>query len=186
MSAFAPFSFSPLFSRQTLFWDWRCFSNVARCVSVCVLRLHVCFGRVAGLCLRIPGSVLLAEKAAKWVRQQEANTSQHVGVNRARNIKLSPMCVCVCACLWIKVWAFVFASPWLLIRAPYYSCHVCAVCWQICRSCFAARFRPWSNMLRSYGTHWRHSVADRWRAIKNGSVKSLVSERSDFAYSLSR
>lgn len=36
------------------------------CFYVCVhVRACACFGQVAGLCSRIPGSVLLAEKAAK-------------------------------------------------------------------------------------------------------------------------
>jgi len=63
------------------------------------------------------------------------------------------LCVylCECACLRVKAWVSAFVCVCVIEAditwTPYYGCHVRAVCWQICRSCFAEHFKSWSNPL---------------------------------------
>ena len=109
ISPFVSSSFSLLFFRQSLFWGWRCSSNAARCVLCLCVFVCVCvWGRWRVYVRGILVLFFLAEKAAKWVRQREANTPQHVRVYRARNITFFPVrvhlfvCVCVCACVLMR------------------------------------------------------------------------------------
>lgn len=103
ISAFVPLFplfFPPLFSRQTLFWDRRCSSNVNRCVWVCVFYVCMCvlggwWGYVGGFPVL---SVWQRKLPSEWDSEKPTRHSMSECVGPGILNRL--MCVCICVCVY--------------------------------------------------------------------------------------